>query len=198
MSIQPPPSGDSPRRRNRGLLIGIFVLFFGSMLVAGLLRFSGWQPAGMKNQGELLQPPVDLRGLELRSVDGEAYPWQPEARLWRIAVAPPVDCGDECERLGRDIHKVWQLFGRNADRVHVLWICPTPTGCEPPAAGLPPDTLRVFPGDPALRAALPRLDDPRGVPVYVIDPNGFVILRYPPGFDLGGLRTDMARLLKLM
>ena len=46
--------------------------------------------------------------------------------------------------------------------------------------------------------ALPRVEDPDGVPVYVIDPNGFVILRYPPGADLGGLRTDLARLLKLM
>ena len=36
-----------------------------------------------------------------------------------------------------------------------------------------------------------------GVPVYVIDPNGFVILRYAPGFDPAGLRTDVAKLLKL-
>mgnify|MGYP000885191727 CR=1 FL=1 len=31
-------------------------------------------------------------------------------------------------------------------------------------------------------------DDPAGVPVYVVDPNGFVILRYAPGFDPGGWR----------
>ena len=41
------------------------------------------------------------------------------------------------------------------------------------------------------------VDDPRGVPVYLIDPNGFVILRYPPGFDPAGLRADLAKLLKL-
>ena len=39
--------------------------------------------------------------------------------------------------------------------------------------------------------------DPAGIPVYVIDPNGFVILRYAPGFDPVDLRTDVARLLKL-
>ncbi len=53
----------------------------------------------------------------------------------------------------------------------------------------------------ALRAALPRVDgapgERVGVPVYVVDPNGFVILRYAPGFDPGHLRQDMARLLKL-
>ena len=36
-----------------------------------------------------------------------------------------------------------------------------------------------------------------GVPAYVIDPYGFVILRYAPGFDPSGLRTDVARLVKL-
>ncbi|MBA2238974.1 MAG: hypothetical protein H0W24_09815, partial [Lysobacter sp.] len=70
--------------------------------------------------------------------------------------------------------------------------------CEPPSTAPPPSALRVLQSDPALRAGLPRRDDPAGVPVYVLDPNGFVILRYPPGSDLGGLRTDLARLLKLM
>ena len=193
----PTPDPDA-RKRNRTMLIALFVMFFGSMLIAGLLRFSGWQPEGMKNKGELLQPPADLRDGTPRTTDGSDYRWQPEARLWRIVVAPPAGCADECERLARDIDKVWQLFGKDADRVHVLWLCPTSTVCTPPAGAPSAAALRVVQADPALRTALPGVDDPRGVPVYVIDPNGFVILRYPPGFDLGGLRTDLARLLKLM
>lgn len=192
------PRNPDARKRNRTMLIALFVMFFGSMLIAGLLRFSGWQPEGMKNHGELLQPPADLRDATPRTTDGSDYLWQPEARLWRIAVAPPADCGDECERLARDIDKVWQLFGKDADRVHVLWLCPGAGACTPPAGAPPPAAMRVLQAGPDLRATLPGVDDPRGVPVYVIDPNGFVILRYPPGFDLGGLRTDLARLLKLM
>ncbi|MDQ3287209.1 MAG: hypothetical protein M3Q42_02915 [Pseudomonadota bacterium] len=186
------------RKRNRTLLIVLVVVFLGSMFIAGVLRFSGWQPEGTRNVGELLEPPGDLRDVQPRTLDGTAYPWEPEARLWRIVVAPPADCGDECIRLARDLDKVWQLFGRRADRVHVLWACPGSQPCEPPATAPPPSAMRVLHSDPALRAGLPRLQDPAGVPVYVVDPNGFVILRYPPGSDLGGLRTDLARLLKLM
>ncbi|MCW0465993.1 hypothetical protein NB705_003066 [Xanthomonas sacchari] len=40
--------------------------------------------------------------------------------------------------------------------------------------------------------------DAAGVPIYVIDPNGFVVLRYAPGFDPAGLRADLAKLLKLL
>lgn len=57
--------------------------------------------------------------------------------------------------------------------------------------------LRVLRDQPDLRAALPAVDDPAGTPVYVIDPNGFVIMRYAPGFDMAGLRKDLATLLKL-
>ncbi|MDQ3206859.1 MAG: hypothetical protein M3Q40_10245 [Pseudomonadota bacterium] len=178
------------RRRNRMLLLGIFAIFFGSMLLAGLLRFSGWRPEGMKNVGELLQPPGDLRDVAPVLTDGREYEWSPAERTWRIVVAPPVNCTTECERVARDVHVVWQLFGKDADRVHVLWV-------GTPPAGPRPDTLQVVRPTPALRAGLPRADDPAGVPVYVVDPNGFVVLRYPPGADLAGVRTDLARLLKL-
>ena len=62
---------------------------------------------------------------------------------------------------------------------------------------LPQVMLSLHRDQPDLRAALPAVDDPAGTPVYVIDPNGFVIMRYAPGFDMAGLRKDLATLLKL-
>lgn len=181
----------APPNRNRFVLVAIFAIFFGAFALAGILRFSGWRPAGMKNHGELLQPPGDLRALSPTLADGRAYPWNPVERTWRIVVAPPPACGDACVTLSRQIDTVWQLFGRNADHVEVLWLG------EPPAAAKRGPELRVLKDDPALRAALPRLNDPAGMPVYVVDPNGFVVLRYAPGFDPSHLRQDMSRLLKL-
>ncbi|WP_434031648.1 hypothetical protein [[Pseudomonas] boreopolis] len=179
-------------KRGRRMLIALFVLFFGSMFVAGALRFSGWQPAAMRNHGELLSPPGDLRALTPQLAGGGDYAWAPSERLWRIALAPPADCVQACLALAEDLDKVWQLLGHNADKVHVLWI-------GTPPAGLPAlPELRVVRDDPRLRRQLPRLDEAGGVPVYVIDPNGFVILRYAPGFDPAGLRADLAKLLKLM
>jgi hypothetical protein len=191
-----------PARRNRMLLLVIVAIFFGSMLLAGVLRFSGWRPAGMKNHGELLQPPVDLRTRVPKLADGSDYHWNPAARTWRIALAPPADCADACTKLARDLDVVWQLMGRNADQVDVLWLC-AEAGCNAPAPLRDEPALRLLRPDPALRAALPRVDDAsadgvRGVPVYVIDPNGFVILRYAPGADPAGLRADLAKLLKLI
>ncbi|QCO66787.1 hypothetical protein E4582_13020 [Luteimonas yindakuii] len=185
------PVSRRQRNRNRALLVAVVVIFLGSALMAGALRFSGWRPEGMRNHGELLQPPGDLRAVALATADGAPYAWQPAERTWRIALAPPAGCNEECVRLSADLDKVWQLFGRQADRVHILWMG------EPPANATHSRALHVLAEDAGFRAGLARNDDPAGVPVYVIDPNGFVILRYAPGFDAGHLRTDMARLLKL-
>ncbi|ASR42814.1 hypothetical protein BEN78_04865 [Xanthomonas citri pv. mangiferaeindicae] len=184
------------RDRNRLLLVLIVVLFLGSAVVAGALRFSGWRPAGMQNHGELLDPPADLRARTPRLVDGSAYAWQPVERRWRILVAPPADCREACVALSRELDLVWQLFGRNADHVDILWLGPVPEGAVRNTA------WRELQADPGLRATLPRVDGgageaDNGVPAYVVDPNGFVILRYAPGFDPGHLRADMAKLLRL-
>ena len=192
----PSPPPKQAQRRNRMMLLAIFAVFFGSLFLAGVLRFSGWRPAGTKAHGEMLQPPGDLRAVVPKLADGSDYAWNPRARLWRIALAPPADCIEACIKLAHDLDTVWQLTGKDADHVHVLWI-----GTPPPA--MPRDAaLRVLQSSPALRTGLPRVDENAsnggGVPVYVIDPNGFVILRYAPGFDPAGLRADLSRLLKLM
>ena len=199
------------RKRNRGLLLLIFALFFGSMLVAGALRFSGWRPAGMKNKGELLQPPVDLRARAPKLADGAAYAWNPGERQWRVLAVPPADCGQSCDVAARDLDIVWRMFGHNADKVHVLWLC-AEAGCAVPAPLDQDPSLRVLAPDAGVRAALAgaaadasaagAAGSPAagqaGVPVYVVDPNGFVILRYAPGADLMGLREDLSKLLKLI
>ena len=187
------------RRRNRNMLVGLFVLFFGGMLVAGLLRFSGWRPEGSKNKGELLQPYGDLRAYVPRLANGAAYGWKDESRIWRI-VAMPRDCDTtraaECAKLLADFDKVWRLMTKDADRVHVLW-----AGAMPPGVAVP-EEVRLVRADDGLRAGLVRWnitpdESRRGDAAWLVDPNGFVVLRYAPGFDPGDLRSDLARLLKI-
>ncbi|SDY11143.1 hypothetical protein [Lysobacter enzymogenes] len=188
----PVPVSNAQRNRNRLTLVLIAAFFFVPMLVAGVMRFTDRHPAINRQHGELLEPKPDLRQLEPALADGKPYPWNPGSRVWRIVVAPQPDCLQACVQLSHELDTVWQLFGKDADQVDILWLG------EPPAGAARPASLRVLGPSPQLRERLPRLNDPAGLPVYVIDPNGFVILRYAPGFQPGGLRTDLSRLLKLM
>lgn len=182
------------RGRNRRMLVVIFVLFFGGMLVAGLLRFSGWRPEGTKNKGEMLQPYADLRGYAPTLSAGGAYRWTDSPRTWRIVVAPRGCDGTGsagCRALLRNVDIVWQLMGKDADRVHVLWI-----GAAPAGQAMPRE-VRLVRADEVLPARLPRSGEQGGTAAWLVDPNGFVVLRYAPGFDPGDLRTDLSRLLKV-
>jgi hypothetical protein len=195
MNTTPPGTNDNERnrrdRRNRMLLLVLVVLFVLPIAAAWLINRGGLVPAPTRQHGELLQPPLDLREVVPLRADGSAYEWNPEARLWRIVATPPAQCDAACETLAADLDKVWRLFGRNADRVEILWAGEWPAGVRAP------DTLVPMQANTALRARLPGNDALAGTPVYVIDPNGFLVLRYPPGFDPAGLRSDVARLVKL-
>jgi len=185
-------------RHNRGMLIALFVLFFGGIVIAGLLRFSGWQPEGKKNKGEMLEPYGDLREYTPTLAAGGAYGWNDEPRIWRILVAPLACDGSRrtaCGELLREVDTVWRLMGKDADRVHVLWV-------GAPISGVTfPREVRVLRADAVLPARLPSgkgaAVDADGDAAWLVDPNGFVVLRYAPGFDPGDLRTDLARLLKV-
>ena len=118
------------RSRNRTMLLVLAALFLGSFVVAGVLRFSGWRPEGLKNRGELLEPYADLRALTPALEDGTPYAWNPEARTWRIVIAPPKGCAASCVALAGELDLVWQLFGKDADHVDLLWFGAPPAGAK--------------------------------------------------------------------
>ena len=186
MNASPPPS----QLRSRLTLLLIVALFFGSFALAAWLRFSGWSPGQSRNYGRLLQPPVDLSAATFTRADGTPYAWQPDQNRWRVVVVPPADCPQACARALDAIHRVWLRQGRLADRVDVLWFGPLP------AQGTRFRRLVEMRPDPRLLAVLPDAPRPDTLPVYLIDPSGFLVLRYPPDFTMAGLHKDIDRLLK--
>ena len=118
----PAPVSNAQRNRNRLTLVLIAAFFFVPMLVAGVMRFTDRHPAINRQHGELLEPKPDLRQLEPALADGKPYPWNPGARVWRIVVAPQPDCLQACVQLSHELDTVWQLFGKDADQVDILWL----------------------------------------------------------------------------
>lgn len=183
-------SASNPRLRSRLTLLLIAAIFFSSFGIAAFLRFTGWTPGHGRNFGELLQPPRDLSAVQLMRADGQTYPWVPEKDLWRIVVVPAANCTNTCDRTLDALHRVWLNQGRKADRIDVLWFGALPAGG--------PRFRRLIQMQPnaALSAALPDIARANALPVYLIDPSGFLALRYRAGFDPTGLRKDLAKLVQ--
>ena len=176
--------------RSRLTLALILSIFLGSFGIAAVLRFSGWTPGHGRNFGELLQPPRDLSKLQLVRADGSDYHWAPEQDIWRIVVVPDRDCTVACARMLDTLHRLWLIQGRKADHIDVLWFGPLPANA--------PRFRRLLEmrANSALNAALPEVATADGVPVYLVDPSGFLALHYRAGFDPTGLKKDLGKLLK--
>ncbi len=182
----------NPKLRSRATLLTVVAMFFTSFGIALFLIFSGWTPTATRNAGELLATPIELGRLGLVRADGTPYAeWEPRSRLWRVVVIPPADCGQPCLKLSDDLYRVWIAEGRRADRVHVLWFGEVPAQAPDYRAFLP---MAI---SPALQAKLPASHVEGSLAVYLIDPNGFLVMRYAPGFDPSGLRRDLTRLLRV-
>jgi len=180
-----------PRKlRSRLVLLLVAAMFLGSFAVAATLFFGGWKPAQTRNVGEMLDPYPDLRDVALLHADGRPFDWEPLERRWHVIVAPPADCGAPCVQLLDALDRVRRSEGRHADRLRVLWVGDLPAGA-PAFEGLVP--LRA---NAALQARLPDVARADALPVYLADPNGWLVLRYPPGFEPAGLRKDLGRVLK--
>ncbi|MBC7655786.1 MAG: hypothetical protein H7147_01295, partial [Frankiaceae bacterium] len=88
------------------------------------------------------------------------------------------------------LHRLWLTQGRKADRIDVLWFG------ELPAGDVTFRRLVQMQPNPEVLALLPDAGRADAVPAYLIDPGGFIALRYPAGFDPAGMKKDMGKLIK--
>jgi cytochrome oxidase Cu insertion factor (SCO1/SenC/PrrC family) len=176
--------------KSRLVLLLIVVMFFSSFFIAWGLRLSGWTPAGSKNLGTLIQPPKDLSQANFLYADGKPYEWETEKHIWRVVIVPSADCTAACAKMTDTLFRVWETQGRQADRVDVLWFGELPKNAHVFRK------LFVMRTSPKLQEALTQNTSADAIPVYLIDPNGFLVMQYRPGFDPSDLRKDLARLLK--
>ena len=182
MSAAPQPN----RTRQRLILLLIAAIFIAPLAAALVLYYRDWQPLRTKNYGQMLQPVRDLRDVRFTRAGGGRFEWHHEDHVWRLLVAPPAGCGSECDTLEDALRRIWVGLGNNADSVQVLW-----AGAAPKQGFR---NLIVVDADASLASRLPDAAAPGAIPVYLVDPSGYLFMRYQPGFDPGGMRRDLQRL----
>lgn len=175
----------------RAALLAIIALFLLPVLVAMLLARAGWRPLETRNYGVLETPARDLTDIALVDLAGAPFDWRDSTSWpWMLLAVTGDDCAQECLQALDRLRRVRLTLNHRADRLRVVVVNHRPSAME--QGGLAPLQWVFDPGG-GLDELVP---GPGQVSAALVDPNGFLALRYAPGFDADKLRRDVTRLVK--
>ena len=140
-----------------------------------------WTPGAQGNYGELVEP-RPLAGPPFDSLRGK----------WVLVAVDAPACDARCERKLYFMRQLRKGMGSNQDRVERLWLL---SGAGEPGAAL----LAAFEGTRVARADAALLASFPGAPsahIYVVDPLGNLMLRFPSDPDPSAMLKDLGRLLR--
>ena len=186
------------RRRGRTVLMVTFVVFFLPVLAAWLLNVFApdWRPFGTVNYGTLVQPVRSVTAASLRQVDGTEIDPAYLSGRWTLVHVIDGACGSIClEALARS-RQVQQALGDDTPRLQLLLVLAR-AGDAPPADIPPGVTLAVAGADWLASFSFADAPPGQGPGIYLVDPQGYLMMRYPRDLDRRGLLADLERLLKL-
>lgn len=185
------------RRRGRWKLLLVLAVC-ALPLAASYFTYYVLKPTARNNYGALIDPRAHpIPALSARTLDGQPAGLDAYHGKWILLQAGPSDCGAGCHRRLFAMRQLRLMQGKDMERVERVWLITDPA---------PLDTmlLRAFDGTHMLRVSAPALAAWLPVPaggdpaehLYLIDPLGNLMMRFPKDADPSRVKKDIARLLK--
>lgn len=172
------------------LLIGVFVV----PVVAAWIAYFGWRPAGHTNYGDLL-PVVPLQHTAGATQDGRQFDLAELRGKWVMVHLGAPACDAGCQRQLYLMRQIRIAQGKEQSRIERLWVL-TEAGTPEPAVLNAHAGLHVWqPADARFAAQFPAAGSP-AAHIYLVDPLGNLMLRFPADPDAKRMMKDLKLLLK--
>ena len=192
---------DDPQRTRAGRWKMLAVLAVcAAPVIASYFTYYVLRPEGRRNFGELIEPQRPLPALEAVAADGQRVPLPSLQGQWLLVSVADGACDAACERHLYLQRQLRESLGKDKDRMDWVWLV---TGDVPVREALRPalteaTVLRVD------AAALSQWLAPvagRALAdhLYVVDPQGNWMMRFPAGLDAEAAakaKRDLERLMR--
>jgi cytochrome oxidase Cu insertion factor (SCO1/SenC/PrrC family) len=185
---------DAKNLRARRTLVLIAVVAIAPFVLAWA-AYLFWKPDHYMNHGKLIDP-RRLPAAPLAARDGTPFRLDAHRGKWVLIHADSGACADSCRKQLYYMRQVRLAQGANQDRIDRVWLL---TDDRQPPVDIAPlyegvEVVRA--SGSALLAALPA-DRDVSDHVYLVDPLGNLMLRFPRDPDPKGMVKDLQRLLKV-
>ncbi len=175
----------------------LVLLVCAAPIIASYITYYILQPQGRTNYGELLLPIKPIPAAQLRLLDGKPFDLATLKGKWIMLTVDGGACSTACVEKLYKMRQVRATQGKNSDRIENAWLIDD-------EAQLETQVIRAYDSTHMLRAAgnafLQALPVPTGGQqhdhIYLIDPLGNLVLRFPKGADPAKMKRDLERLLK--
>jgi hypothetical protein len=194
--IVPEQTAAADAQRRSGRFQALFILAVcAAPTLAAYFAFYVWPPQGRVNYGELIEPrPVAqlVRGTE----SAGAFSLADLAGQWVMVQFDDGECADACRQKLFSMRQSRLAQGREADRIARVWVV-TDGGTPAPELGRLTEDVRLVRGAGA--QAMAGFAAPESVRdhVFLVDPLGNLMLRFPRDADPRRMMKDLQRLLKV-
>lgn len=169
-----------------------------SPLIASYFTYYVIKPEQRTNYGTLLDPRAHpMPTLAARTLDGKPEELSAFNGKWVMLQVSPAACDDACRKRLHDMRQLRLAQGKDKDRVERVWLI---------TDGAPLETMliREYDGTHLLRADASAVGnwlpaDTQTTPadhIYMIDPLGNLMMRFPKDADPNRIKKDLSRLLK--
>lgn len=171
-------------------LIGVFML----PVVAAYLAYFGWRPAAHANYGELMKV-APLQQTAGKLLDGTSFDLDALQGKWLMVHVGSASCDAACARELYLMRQVRITQGKEQSRLERVWVV-TDSGTPDAALLQAHSGLLVWrPTNDAFVAQFPAVLS-RGDHIYLVDPLGNLMLRFPAQPDAKRMMKDLKLLLK--
>ena len=195
-----------PLWRQRLVLLFVIACFVLPLATAWLLLADNWRPSGSAQHGELLNPARPLPDLRLTPVDGGLWDEKALQGHWlMVYVGTAAQCDAPCRTSLYDMRQVRLALGKELVRVKTVLLLDGVPNVELRQwlATEHVDMLAGVANVEVRNAFLQAFAEPgqgQGQVsnwIYLVDPLGNLLMRYPTTVKPGGMLKDLKRLLRL-
>ena len=169
-------------------------------IVASYFSYYVLRPEGRRNFGDLIDPQRPLPALDTRTLEGTAGDLRALKGQWLLVTVAGGACTAPCESNLYLQRQLRESLGKEKERLDRVWLVPDD-------AAVPPALLPALDGAAVLRVSAaglsqwlqPQTGQSLADHLYVIDPVGNWMMRFPPGLDAPAAaraKRDLDRLLR--
>lgn len=197
----PDPGQTASPRTHMGRLKMIFILLVcASPVIASYFTYYVIRPEGRRSYGELIDPQRPLPAIEARTLEGRSQPLASLKDQWLLVTVAGAACEAACQQNLYLQRQLRESLGREKDRVDRVWLvsdeAPVADSLRPALEGatvlrVPAAQLQAWLAPAAGQALTDHL--------FVVDPLGHWMMRFPAGMDVAGAgkaKKDLERLLR--